>query len=480
MVFFYIGVVLVFIGLFLYTFQRWLILNISSLYTLEDLFKFRRGSPFFYKLGGYICFILGSFLVILSFLFSDTEVPDVLLSVNNTLAENVFLSTVWDIFLGGGWTVVFLFLAMIFIGMSYRIWLLFMRLRYINSHRYITLEASVPKFSEKGPEVMEQFLNTLIKTYTEPEWTSPDWVDVVFKGAVPMWYSLEIVSIEGEIRFQIGVPVEMKDIVETSFYSAYPDANIEIVYPGKDHMLRIPDKYPHDYFKVWGRELFLKNRDIYPIRTYPDFAEQGNPDSLNGLFEVIGKIDRGEYVGFQILLQPVADTRWRDNVERLISGNKIKDTLKGDVEKKISKNLFKCKMRILYIARYNAYRANQVKTALLSALSQFSSGVNGLKGSKRYYTEIYGPARFLKIFSGIWPFSIMVKKLAGTRATLLVRGYKMRDFSFYIQNSPFILNTEELATLFHMPTKHITSPKIKWLDNTKVEPPANLPLGERI
>ena len=43
---------------------------------------------------------------------------------------------------------------------------------------------------------------------------------------------------------------------------------------------------------------------------------------------------------------------------------------------------------------------------------------------------------------------------------------------------PFILNTEELATLYHFPMRDVKAPLIKKTDAKKAEPPSRLPTGE--
>ena len=40
----------------------------------------------------------------------------------------------------------------------------------------------------------------------------------------------------------------------------------------------------------------------------------------------------------------------------------------------------------------------------------------------------------------------------------------------------FILNTEELATIYHFPGQTASSPALKRIASTKAEPPVNLPL----
>jgi hypothetical protein len=50
--------------------------------------------------------------------------------------------------------------------------------------------------------------------------------------------------------------------------------------------------------------------------------------------------------------------------------------------------------------------------------------------------------------------------------------YKNREFD---PDRSLILNTEELATLFHFPLSHIDTPNISWVYSRKSEPPVNLP-----
>lgn len=44
---------------------------------------------------------------------------------------------------------------------------------------------------------------------------------------------------------------------------------------------------------------------------------------------------------------------------------------------------------------------------------------------------------------------------------------------------PFLLSTEEIATLWHMPTILVETPNIDWVDSKKLEPPNNLPIAEQ-
>jgi len=55
----------------------------------------------------------------------------------------------------------------------------------------------------------------------------------------------------------------------------------------------------------------------------------------------------------------------------------------------------------------------------------------------------------------------------------LYRMYKTREFAL----KTFILNIEELATIYHYPTMFVGAPKLQRLEAKKGEPPVNLPIG---
>ena len=62
----------------------------------------------------------------------------------------------------------------------------------------------------------------------------------------------------------------------------------------------------------------------------------------------------------------------------------------------------------------------------------------------------------------------------------LLDAYKRRSFFSYpyrnFHGKPFVLTTEELATIFHFPGKVAETPTFERIQSRKAEPPANLPV----
>ncbi len=73
--------------------------------------------------------------------------------------------------------------------------------------------------------------------------------------------------------------------------------------------------------------------------------------------------------------------------------------------------------------------------------------------------------------------TVLRQPFKGTREHIKKRyifeNYKLRAWTA----KSFMLNTEELATLWHFPISVVEAPRLRRLEAVKGEPPANLPIG---
>jgi len=126
-----------------------------------------------------------------------------------------------------------------------------------------------------------------------------------------------------------------------------------------------------------------------------------------------------------------------------------------EIARKLSKVAFKTAIRGLYIAPKELF---DIPTyfSVVGGFKQFSiQDLNGLR-----------PAG---ITGGKWPFKDAKTRVAKKH---LLQLYRYRSAP---RDEGFILNTEELATLFHFPGKIISTPALPRVDTRKGEPPASLP-----
>lgn len=377
------------------------------------------------------------------------------------------------------------------------------RKKFLASMQYILLTIDVPKNNEQGPEAVERLFAQLAGTRS-----SGSKIDVYFKGYVQPDFSFELVSLEGKIRYFIRIPVQFRDMIEAAIYSAYHDAEIM---EAEDYVTEIPDIFPNDEYDCWISDLILYNKDFYPIRTYPEFEHSLSKelkDPLGVLWELMGKLGAGEHLWTQLIVTPI-NNDWKkraDNFVKKMLGIKIPvqknvgDYLIGGlsamgtalstggtaekkeekkeainlspgekkgleaIQEKTSKLGFKVKYRAVYVARKEVFFKNRGVVGFLGSINQFNTlDLNGFKPDDQAKTSkpmLFGARRLAK------------------KQMRLMHAYKTR--SRFIGAKNFVLNTEELATLYHFPAANIkTGATIRLVQKTgskRGEPPIRLPL----
>jgi hypothetical protein len=345
--------------------------------------------------------------------------------------------------------------------------------RWVQSTENILLLVEVPKENEKKELSAEQMfasLHGILRPKSE----------LTKEGSLQEHVSFEIVSRLNSIQFYIWTPKHLKDFVESQVYAQYPSVQIK--------------EGPDDYSKIdvagrtiYGTELGLNKDTVLPIKTFASFEV----DPLAGITGVLAKMEQiGEECWIQILARPIDDS-WqdaaKDHVEHIKGGgakwdwgNKLADTLlqvpiyifsnfvmalfappvAGDkkeskkeldvgeqtvikaVEEKMTKLGYQVKIRIAYLGPDQA-SARQRMQAIVGGFKQFNTtNLNGFVS-----TKMYNSVEFLE-------------------------DYQARLFL----DQGYILNIEELASLYHLPHKSVETPNMVWTTNKTSEPPSNLPI----
>ncbi len=130
--------------------------------------------------------------------------------------------------------------------------------------------------------------------------------------------SFEIVGIDGFISFYVAVPVTLVDVVKQAVVSAYPSARME------------ETAEPNIFSKVGrisstlGGELTLKEDYAYPIATYQDIKR----DPMKSVLNALSTLDKDDGAAIQILIRP-ADDSWRKNASAVASKKRKGDEKKG-------------------------------------------------------------------------------------------------------------------------------------------------------
>jgi hypothetical protein len=286
--------------------------------------------------------------------------------------------------------------------------------------------------------------------------------------------SLEIVAVKGSVQFYAAVPIALIDVVKQAVVSAYPSARLEEI-------------EEHNIFNQTGKlsgtsggEMSLKEHYAYPIATYQDIKR----DPIQSMLNSLSTLENEDGAGIQILLRP-APKEWRSTASSIASSKrKGKKDRKGleagfywlqqlfsaltsppegkegsdssgadlspmdqnilnSIDEKTSNPGFETLIRV--VASSNTpERSQAVLSNITASFSLFDSpGRNGF-----YFT----PAKDIESF---------------------VTAYILRIFpQAYNKN---ILNTIELATLYHFPDqKNIPTSQLERQHSKQVDGPRNM------
>ncbi len=375
-------------------------------------------------------------------------------------------------------------------------WLKYARGKFAVEQEYVLLEIKLPNEIKKTPLAMELFLNALFQTGGESTF-----IDRLFYGKSRAVFSLEIVSLEGQVKFFIWTRSFWKNLIESQIYAQYPDIEIFEV-PNYTSFV----KYDPKSLGLWGCEYKLAKDDFYPIKSYVDYRlesegikDEERADPITPILEFLGSVEQGQQVWLQIIVRAhkkerrkklnwkdkikkmeISETQsWREEgqeeIKKLIEKVRVdeKDPSKGfrsmtkgesnvvmAIERSISKLSFDCNVRGIYLAELDKFNAINIM-GLLGSFKQFNSlELNQFK------------------IAAATSFDYPWQDFKGMRMNRLKRklfnSYKRREFSADYQ--PFVLNTEELATIFHFPGGVVQTPTLSRLLSKKAEPPANLPV----
>ncbi len=95
----------------------------------------------------------------------------------------------------------FIWAPILLVIIAARYWLEYRQMEYIRKNfEFIMLEVRVPRIVDKTPLAMELVMHAF------QQGSKGTWYDRWWKGQVKPWFSLEMVSLEGSVKFFIRTP----------------------------------------------------------------------------------------------------------------------------------------------------------------------------------------------------------------------------------------------------------------------------------
>jgi hypothetical protein len=426
------------------------------------------------------------------------------------------------------------FLITILLGYwAFKMWLHYIRQDFISGIEWIVLEVVPPREVLRSPAAMELFLTNGLY-----HWSNKGGREEFWQGAVWFWFSLEIVSLEGQVHFYIRIPSRLRSLVETQMYAQYPQAQVKLA---EDYSLAVDHFGSHSEWKGWGCEWKLAKPEAYPIKTYKDFGLDKDPDEelkidpISPVIEFFGSLQKGEQAWTQIVITPSKKT-WKTkgtwfgkhdwvkealNVqmdllkpytryhENKVMGGYSLEIRKPDFLDKVTEAMtekteklgFETGIRTMYIAKKESWNMNNRRNIRLmfrqyskpdcNEILRFNatqgdalgSGILGLSPEQvdvlanrmlHEYRErafYHLPMRH-HLFSEHAFHSMMPIPGLQQLFSFIVKQF----FLPYFHHETYVLNVEEIATLWHFPGQILKVPTLERIESKEASPPPNLPV----
>jgi len=290
--------------------------------------------------------------------------------------------------------------------------------------------------------------------------------------------SFEIIAKDGLISFYVACPRMLASMLEKQIQGSYPTARIEQV--------RMPNIFlssSKQKLQAVSAQIKLAKKFVLPIKTYM-YLES---DPLNGLTNSMSKLGENSAASFQMIIRPTGH-EWRG--ASMVASRKIQEGKTSVASDKFAMKAMNASMGAITNAVHGTSSENPNQPKDLKTPPQYSPMQENLmkalndKASKNGFEVVMrvvatapdiltAQSHLQTVTSSFSQFGSPeinnFKISKGNAATL--RDFVLRRFS----GKKFILNTEELATVWHLPNYNIDTPNIHWLMAKELPPPTNLP-----
>jgi len=286
----------------------------------------------------------------------------------------------------------------------------------------VTLLLKLPRETEVTPEAAQTFLAAL---------TQINSVTSIQKllGSRSQALALEVVLSDQQIKFQITCDEELVSFVESQLQSNYPLVIIE------------KTKDPLDDKKISLIRLFLSRGNFYPIATFPSFQDI---DPLSSVLSVLAKGNPDEVTIIQLALESSGPSWQAQGKSYAEHGTKNED------------------------GTYSP-RADE---AIINEKISFPGFKTTLRVASNSEKSIKEVSNSFGVFSKADGNSFYAKKPSKLKSQKEMDALHKRQVSNFQ-----ILNIQELATIWHLPSEKIKTPSIVWGTSVLSEPPENLPVA---
>lgn len=381
-----------------------------------------------------------------------------------------------------------------------------------SKHKHSVLEVIPPPDVLKTPKAMENVLVGL-----SGGWKPMNKRDKWWRGEHQDTFSLEMMGNNGSLRFFVRCRHDHVSWVESKFYSEYPDAELHEV---EDYVESLPNYAPNKVWDIWGASYALTDPHhidppwAIPLRTYLEFEdinEDRRTSPLSQLGELVAKLGPSEYCLIQLIISPRLG-EVSPKFDKVINKLTGKDTSEGgksiigetlgfviDISHNVVRGILGHEVihsseekKESNFSFFNLTKAEQDRInsiAIKKSKVNFETNIHAMylfKRSQAHQERIGDMNGFFRQFSdenrnGLKPASgtystsnIYFRRKKKNLVTMrrLYFAYKSRWMGYL--SHPYILSTEEIASIFHLPGQIVQTPSLGRIRSRSTQPPQGL------
>ncbi|MDP2684004.1 MAG: type IV secretion system DNA-binding domain-containing protein [bacterium] len=286
-------------------------------------------------------------------------------------------------------------------------------------------------------------------------------------------FSFEIVAHNNLIYFYIDSPKKMNTMIEQQIHAQYPYAEIEEI---TDYNIFSESS------KIVGAYLTTKQSGVFPIKTYKTM----DSDPLSGVLNSLSKIyENNSSAAIQFVVQST-HRRWRRKGVKLVrevrQGKKFESVVHSNWVGKffsiIGENILGNKKKEGQLGE-SKYQLSQKEEEMIKGIEdKLSKG--GVEVNIRLLSvsddENLARENLHNLVNSFSQYNLYRYGNSFEANIPRTQSAIIRDFIYrsYIDKNRVILNTEEIAGLWHLPLRSTEAPSVKWLGARKAPPPSNM------
>ncbi len=280
-------------------------------------------------------------------------------------------------------------------------------------------------------------------------------------------FSFEVVASNNKIAFFVVMPLDKARYLEQQIHAYYPDASMEEV---PDYNIFSPDS------QIVGAYLKTKKHFVFPLHTY----QKMEVDPMNSLINIISKLDKNESIAIQYVVRS-AHKEWHGKTRSIIGNIQKKNSVSEGM--KAGGFFYEAVKMFSHPEKKPEDQLSQKKLTpqeeeLLKGMEEKNAKA-GLDVNIRLVVSAPSKEKAIMYLNNIGDCFMEYNHYSyGNSFTRAVKSPReITDFIYrrFNERIASLLNTEELASLFHFPLKNAETPNILWL-NSKVAPaPSEVP-----